>query len=61
MHINPPNIPDTLLEQHSVNNDVQFQLQYTDRKEGHFKTVYEGDATTIKMEDLKPAYEYYIR
>lgn len=60
MHITPPIIPEALLDP-SMNYEVQFQLQYTDKKDGQYKIVYEGDATTIKMQDLKPGNEYYIR
>ena len=62
VHITSPDIPDNLIPlDQPVNTDVQFQLQYTDRKDGSYKVVYEGDATTIKMQDLKPAAQYFVR
>lgn len=62
VHITAPDIPDNIIPlDQPVNTDVQFQLHYTDKKDGPYKIVYEGDATTIKIQDLKPATEYFVR
>lgn len=62
VHITSPNIPDNLMPLDGpINNEIYFELQYTEKKEGPYKQLYRGDATTIKMQDLKPAHEYYIR
>lgn len=62
VHITSPNIPENLIPlDQPVNTDVHFQLHYTDKKDGTYKIVYEGDATTIKMQDLKPATQYFVR
>lgn len=62
IHITAPDIPDSLLSSdEAVCPEIQFQLQYTDKKDGPYKVVYEGDATTIEMQDLKPATGYYVR
>ncbi|XP_067948036.1 fibronectin type-III domain-containing protein 3a-like isoform X2 [Watersipora subatra] len=57
-----PDIPDNLIPlEQPINTCLQFQLQYADRKDSQYTTVYEGDATTITVKDLKPATEYYVR
>lgn len=63
IHILAPEIPESvlLLPDQTANAEVQFQLNLKEKKETHYMKLYEGDATTITMRDLKPATEYNIK
>jgi len=57
----PPLSSSSEVEVTADQSEFQYELQLSERNDSNYSVMYSGDASEIKLRDLKPATEYFVR